>query len=315
MSSKDNSMWSMTLEAPAKVNLCLAVQYPPQDGYHLLHSVFQELALHDDVHVAVRCIDDCIDMPGAACTKMGTMVALSCGNISVATENNLAFRAVEAFEGALDCEAVEPDAALDIRIDKRIPAGGGLGGGSSDAAAVLEACCKLHGVDTLDERIVAAAQSLGADVAFFLYGGCALMDKRGDRLVRHLPQFSLPIVLMGESQGISTAQIYHDFDAAPPVVPDAEKLAAALESFPEWGASYEEKQALARLCRNNLEPAAFEALPRLKERVERAQADPDVLHALVTGSGATSYAICADEGAAMRFEQRAAAYCDWTCIC
>lgn len=306
---------SITLKAPAKVNLCLAVTYPPQDGYHLLKSVFQELTLHDDVRVTVRGIDDCVDLPGAACTQLGTTVALDCGDIPVTTQDNLAFKAIEAFEAALGRMVVEFDEALEIHVDKRIPAGGGLGGGSSDAAAVLKACCELHGVDTLDERVVSAAQELGADVAFFLHGGCALMDRRGDRLVRHLPEFPLPIVLMGEDQGISTARIYRDFDTVPPTVPDAEELAAALEVFPSWGASREEKLKLARLCRNNLEPATFEALPRLKERVERAQADPDVLHALVTGSGATSYAICADEGAALRFEKRAAAYCDWTCVC
>ena len=127
--------------------------------------------------------------------------------------------------------------------------------------------------------------------------------------------FPLPIVLMGENEGISTGRIYRDFDASAPAAPDAFALVDALDAFPEWGASSEQKSQLAQLCANNLEPAAFDALPRLRSRVERAKADPDVLHALVTGSGATSYAICADEGAAMRFEQRAASYCDWTCIC
>lgn len=303
------------LDAPAKVNLCLSVKYPPQNGYHLLDSVFYELPLHDTVTVDVLPIDDCIDKRGCACTETGTTVTLDCGPINIPTEDNLIFKAIDAFEHELDCELVAFDEALSIHVEKRIPAGGGLGGGSSDAAAMLKVCVEIMGVEPEDERVLKVARNLGADVAFFLHGGCALMDGRGDTLVRRLPAFPLPIVLMGEAQGISTARIYRDFDNNPPDAPDAQTLVRALDAFPEWGASMEQKLELAQLCANNLEPAAFEALPRLRERVERARRDPDVLHALVTGSGATSYAICADEGAAIRFERRAAAYCDWTCIC
>lgn len=308
-------MKSITLEAPAKVNLCLAVAYPPVDGYHLLDSVFCELALHDTVRVEVAGIDDCIDAPGCACTQLGTSVALDCGLIEVPTEDNLVFKAVDVFEQALEEPAVGFDQGLRITVEKRIPAGGGLGGGSSDAAATLKALCELTGTSHTDAAVVEVARGLGADVAFFLYGGVALMGGRGDCFVRRLAEFPLPIVLMGESQGISTPRIYRDFDANPIPAPDAHALARALDGFPAWGASYEQKKELATLCANNLESAAFTACPRLEERVARAKQDQDVLNALVTGSGATSFAICADEGAAMRFEKRAAACCDWTCIC
>lgn len=308
-------MKSITLEAPAKVNLCLAVKYPPVDGYHLLDSVFYELALHDVVHVEVVGIDDCVDARGCACTRLGTSVALDCGPIDVPTEDNLVFKAVDAFEQTLGSCVVGFDEGLRITVEKHIPAGGGLGGGSSDAASTLKALCELTDASCCDPAVVEIAKSLGADVAFFLCGGVALMDGRGDCLVRKLAEFPLPIVLMGENQGISTPRIYRDFDAAPVPAPDASALARALDSFPAWGASYERKKELAMLCANNLELAAFAACPRLEERVLRAKQDPDVLNALVTGSGATSFAICADEGAAMRFEKRAVAYCDWTCIC
>ena len=103
---------------------------------------------------------------------------------------------------------------------------------------------------------------------------------------------------MGERQGISTPRIYRDFDACPVPAPDARELARALEAFDARTAGLEQKRQLALLCSNNLEPAAFSALPRLRERVERARADEDVLHALVTGSGATSFAVCASREAA-----------------
>lgn len=308
-------MGCITFDAPAKVNLCLAVKYPPVDGYHLLDSVFCELALHDTVHVEIVGIDDCVDARGCACTQAGTSVALDCGLIDVPTEDNLVFKAVDAFEQAFGEPVVDFDQGLRVVVEKRIPAGGGLGGGSSDAASTLKTLCQLVGMSPDDPVVVEVAKRLGADVAFFLHGGVALMDGRGDCLVRKLAGFPLPVVLMGENQGISTPKIYRDFDAKPALAPDALALARLLDEFPAWGASYEQKRELALLCANNLEQAAFAACPRLEERVSCAKQDPDVLNALVTGSGATSFAICADEGAAMRFEKRASAYCDWTCIC
>lgn len=312
---KNLTKTSIAVNAPAKVNLCLSVKYPPVDGYHLLDSVFCELTLHDVVRISVLGIDDCVDLPGAACTQAGTTVALDCGPIDVSTQDNLVFKAVDALEAALGRAVVGFDEGLSIVVDKHIPAGGGLGGGSSDAAATLKALCELMGEDVLQPRVVEAAKRLGADVAFFLYGGTALMDGRGDSFARELPSFPLSIVLMGEASPMGTPGIYRAFDADPQPEPDAQALVAALDGFPDWGADYEQKLELAQLCANNLEPAALAALPRLADRVERAKKDPDVLNALVTGSGATSFAICADEGAAMRFERRAAAYCDWTCIC
>lgn len=307
---------TITLKAPAKVNLCLSVKYPPaQDGYHQLDSVFCELALHDVLYVAVAPVDDCIDRCGAACTALGTTVALECGKVDIATQDNLVFKAVDMLEQELGSALVSFDEALHITVDKNIPAGGGLGGGSSDAASMLKAACRLAGVDCLDCRVVSVAQRLGADVAFFLYGGVALMDGRGDSFVRALPEFPLPIVLMGDRTPMLTPSIYRLFDASPQPAPDALALASTLDAFPAWGASRGDKLELARMCANNLEPAVVGQSERLRMRIEAAKNDPDVLNAMVSGSGATSFAICADEGAAMRFEQRAAAYCDWTCIC
>ena len=311
---RERNAMEFSIEAPAKVNLCLAVEYPPADGYHQLESVFQQLTLHDTLHFEVVGIDDAIDDANCACTAAQTPVVLKCGVAGLATSDNLIFKAIDAMERAFCKPVVEQCDALRIVVDKQIPAGGGLGGGSSDAAAAIRAYLRLCGIDEADERAHAVARSLGADVAFFLYGGAALMDGRGDTLVSKLPEFALPLVLMGEGQGISTAQIYRDFDARPPKAPDARALAQAMEEFPALP-TYEQKAQLAQLCSNNLQPAAFEALPRLKARVERANASSEVLQALVTGSGATSYAICPDLGAAMRFEQEIAPWCDWTAIC
>ncbi|MBS7407444.1 MAG: hypothetical protein KIG15_07395, partial [Coriobacteriales bacterium] len=187
----------LVFEAPAKVNLCLAVSYPPRDGYHLLDSVFFELPLADSVCVERISIDDVADHPAAAATAAGTLVALECGALGIPTQDNLVFKAVDGFERAVGVALAPEDGGISIAVDKRIPAGGGLGGGSSDAAATLRACCALAGLSEGDLRVEALARTLGADVAFFLHGGTALMGGRGDLFEEDLPPFPLPLVLMG----------------------------------------------------------------------------------------------------------------------
>lgn len=293
----------LTLTSYAKVNLCLSVHYPPVDGYHLLESVFQTVGLHDVMHFESQPVGTSQGMSSAK-TQMGTPVLLDCGPVDVPVADNLIFKAIDAMEQAHGMPIVGSNQELCVVVEKHIPAGGGLGGGSSNAACTMRAYAQFCGVDVVSETSLQVARSLGADVAFFLYGDAVLMGGRGDILERRLPSFPLPIVLMGESQPISTGAVYRAFDANPPQQPDAYALAAAMEE----GAPAQE---LAALCGNNLEPAAFDACPRLKQRVLMAREDPDVLHALVTGSGSTSYAICADEAAAQRFAQRIEPYCDW----
>lgn len=294
------------LEAHAKVNLCLAVKHPPVDGYHQVDSVFQELTLHDTLRFQ---IEPLAAQEHIACTQMGTAVYLDCEVEGLSVEDNLVFRALDAVEQSCGIPVTGPDNVFIISVDKKIPAGGGLGGGSSDAAATLRAYARLTSTDARDERIMSVARKLGADVAFFLHGGAALMDDRGDRLVRTLPEFPLPIVLMGEARGNSTAQIYRDFDENPPAVPDAYALADAMED------NDADPARLAGLCANNLEPAACAANASLAKRMVIAREHPRVLNALVTGSGSTSFAICSDVEAAHEFTRDIAPHCAWVEVC
>lgn len=293
------------LEARAKVNLCLAISYPPVDGYHPLRSVFQELDLHDIVRVHIE--------PGVAAqvlqTQAGTHVLLSCDVDGLDPRDNLVFRAIDAAEQACGPAAAASDATLVIEIEKHIPAGGGLGGGSSDAAATLKAYARLTDISVHDERLVTVARALGADVAFFLYGGTALMGGRGDMFECALPSLAAPIVLMGSNDGLSTAMVYHVFDDGPAPAPDADALAQALRL------ATDDTAAIAALCANNLGPAACVADSRIQQRLHAARAHPDVLNALVSGSGSTSFAICADEAGAQRFAHDIAPVCDWVRIC
>lgn len=294
-----------TLSAHAKINLCLSVGYPPEDGYHRVCSVFQELDLHDELRFTVieGVVGDSLQ------TSAGTHVVLHCDVEHVSVQDNLIFRALDEAEAEFVRPVIAPDRTLVIDVEKRIPAGGGLGGGSSNAAAMLKAYAQLIGMDGKASELQAVARRLGADVAFFLHGGTALMSGRGDVFDRALPPFHGPIVLMGSATGNSTAEIYRLFDENPQAPLDAFALASALEERPQ------DIALIAALCGNNLGIAACEADPLIQKRIDAANAYPGVLKALVSGSGATSFALCENDETAERFAADIAGQCGWVHVC
>ena len=329
--------YRLTLDAPAKVNLALSVGPPTADGYHPLESVFCALDLCDtlcfempyaDVHSADA-------RPDAARTTLGTPVAISLAGpcapgVDVPVADNLVFRVVDAFEQVLGRPVVDAGRMLAVSIDKHIPAGGGLGGGSSDAACALRACAQMAASGEVDLDVV--ARSIGADVAFFLHGGTALMTGRGDVLSRRLPTFPLPLVLMGDAGANPTGEVYAAYDELSIRGGSAPQEAACGGSAPQEAAcgigtrgscdpsaladaldaGESDPRRLASLCGNDLDPAAMSVNGSLASRMRRAADDPDVLAALVTGSGSTTYALCADAARAAAFAERARAWSTWT---
>lgn len=171
----------LVLAAPAKVNLHLEILGRRADGFHALETVFQTIGLADRVEVEA----------GA-----GDGVSCSCSEPTLPSgPGNLAHRAAAAWLAAAGCHA-----GIAIRIDKRLPHGAGLGGGSSDAAAVLRACDRLLG-PLPPGRLAAIALELGSDVPFFLLGGTAHALGRGE-ILTPLPDLpALPLtVLMPDAQ-------------------------------------------------------------------------------------------------------------------
>lgn len=295
----------LTLFAHAKVNLCLSVGYPPEDGYHPVRSVFQELDLCDLMHVRVveGILVDSVQ------TSAGTHVDLRCDIADVPIASNLIFRALDEAEAEFARPAIASTDTLVVEVEKRIPVGGGLGGGSSNAAAMLKAYAQLTGIDEQDPILQDVARRLGADVAFFLHGGAALMGDRGDVLERSLPLLNAPIVLMGSDTGNSTAVVYRIFDDDPQPALAVDTLADALEEAPQ------DLARIAALCGNNLGPAACQADPLIQRRLDAAKAHPGVLAALVSGSGATSFAICENDEVVEHFAHDIAPLCGWVRVC
>ena len=308
-------------KAHAKLNLCLAVKHPPINGYHELDSIFQEIDFFDvlDFKIAASCThaghgDIFANGAQTATTKAGTRIVLKCSKLDIAIEDNLIFQAFDALEQAHKVAICAQSEELLIHVIKHIPAGGGLGGGSSDAAACIRAFSKFANIDVCCEKNIEVAKMLGADVAFFLHGGTAFMKGRGDILEERLPRFPLAIVLMGSNAKCNTGEVYNAFDKNPSVAPSVQDLADALISYNKAEGSLAKTIAasfLAQRCANNLQPAAFETLPPLRQRIDKALENKTVLNALVTGSGSTSYAICANMQLAQEFARDAASFCDW----
>ncbi|MCX7021504.1 MAG: 4-(cytidine 5'-diphospho)-2-C-methyl-D-erythritol kinase [bacterium] len=183
---------SLQVRCPAKVNLGLAVLGRRDDGYHDVETILAAISLGDNltVHRAERLSLTVHGQPGIPTDR-----------------RNLVWRAAEAFAAATGT----PPAAR-IEISKHIPLGSGLGGGSSDAAGTLVALNRLQG-DPLDlEQLQGLAAGLGSDVPFFLEGGIALAEGRGERLTR-LAQRKVYIVLAFPNAAVSTAWAYKQLTA------------------------------------------------------------------------------------------------------
>ena len=180
---------AVRLSAPAKVNLRLGVLGKRPDGYHDIDTLFQAIDLCDEVEVRLGGAGIRLHVAGA---DLG------------AIEDNLAHRAAVRFAAEVGLSR-----GVDIELTKRIPAGAGLGGGSSDAAAVLRCLAALCGLDDADARLGRAALALGSDVPFFLCGSPLARGRgRGEVLD---PLASLPagdLVLVSPPVHVVTAEAY-----------------------------------------------------------------------------------------------------------
>lgn len=184
-------MSTLVLPAPAKLNLFLRIVGQREDGYHELQTIMQYLDWFDTLTIeATSSRDIVIAMPQA----------------SIATSDNIIFKAAEALRVATGVRA-----GCHIQVDKQLPIGAGLGGGSSNAATTLLALNELWGCALSDEALAEIGVKLGADVPFFLGGNTAWAEGIGERLTPvDVPDMCYLVVVPGVS--ISTAQVFADDD-------------------------------------------------------------------------------------------------------
>jgi 4-diphosphocytidyl-2-C-methyl-D-erythritol kinase len=254
----NRTMRSLTVPAPAKVNLFLHVTGRRADGYHELESLFVALD-HGDT-ITLTCRDDArilrtTDLPG------------------VAPADDLAVRAAAALQRETGSRL-----GVEIAVEKRIPQGAGLGGGSSDAASVLLALNRLWDLGLPRERLLVLGQALGADVPFFVFGEPAVARGVGERLAAvSLPPLWLAVV--APPVAVPTAAIF----AAPELTRDTPS--AKISVFSEgYG-------------RNDLQPVAAARFPLVAAALRQLKATTP--HARMTGSGGCVFAPFAREADAV----------------
>jgi 4-diphosphocytidyl-2-C-methyl-D-erythritol kinase len=268
---------AVTIHAPAKLNLSLAVLERRADGFHEIESLMVPVDLADTLAVTpggppgIRLV---VRFAGPLATPRGRVLARDVP----ADETNLVVRAV----AALAAEAgIEP--ALDIELAKRIPSGAGLGGGSSDAAAALAAVAEAWKLDWPRERLAVIGGRIGSDVPWFFAGGAAVAAGRGERIVAVAPLCSLFAVIACPPQGLSTAAVYQACMPSRARAGEAVALAAALAAG--------DLRAALPLLANDLEPPAR----RLSPAVDRLLADLAQAGGLcprLTGSGSACFTLC-----------------------
>jgi 4-diphosphocytidyl-2-C-methyl-D-erythritol kinase len=254
----------LIVNAPAKLNLCLYLGETRDDGLHEIRSLFESISLNDEIEVFDAAEDKviCPDIEG----------------------ENLATRALAELR-----ERGWRGAPQHITIHKRIPVAAGLGGGSADAAAVLRLAGRIDGVED-------AARSLGADVLSQLRPGFSLVGGSGER-VEMLPRPKRhAFVLMTQEPGLSTGNVYDQADrmGLGRGTAELDEKERQLREFAEAGKS---PLDYVHLLTNDLEPAAKSLRPEIGASID-ALKEAGAAHALMTGSGPTTFGLFPDLGAA-----------------
>jgi 4-diphosphocytidyl-2-C-methyl-D-erythritol kinase len=272
-------MPTVRVEALAKVNLGLYVLYRRRDGYHELRTVFQTVSLGDRIRLDYR-------------RRGGPAVELTCNRPELAAPGNLASRAaVRLLETTADAGRAS------IHLEKRIPVGAGLGGGSSDAAAVLRALGHLLRPRPDEATLLRLASELGSDVPFFLLGGRAVGLGRGTEIYPLPDAPPLWMVLVAPPWGVSTAEAYRRLGAHLTSRGGDDKIfrLCSRVCVLEQGSA----GASVAVLENDFEAAVFRMHPELK-RLKARLMDLGASPALLCGSGSALFGVFQDRRQALR---------------
>jgi 4-diphosphocytidyl-2-C-methyl-D-erythritol kinase len=291
----------VTVRAPAKINLQLAVGPLRDDGYHDLVTVFQAVSLYDEVTAAT------VDGSG----DDQVLVSGEGADSVPAGPDNLALKAATALAQVAGLSP-DPGRHLQITIRKRIPVAAGLAGGSADAAAALVACNELWQAGLSLEQLSGIAAGVGSDVAFSLLGGTAVGQGRGEQLSPALASGEYHWVLAVADGQLSTPEVYRTLDRLRESgsIPDAGAAGASGASDGTDVAAWThgpgaldhdlmaalrsgEPAAVGRTLSNDLQAAALSLFPALRKTLNAGQ-ELGALGAIVAGSGPTCVFLAAN---------------------
>lgn len=253
--------------APAKINLYLHILGRRPDGFHELETLMAPISLGDALDIEL--------------ISSGTGdIEFTCSDPTLMGDDNLAIKAARLFR-----EEFKIEKGVRIHLDKRVPVGAGLGGGSSDAAAVLLAMREMAGVNCEDARLAELASRLGSDIPFFIYRTPAVCRGRGEIIE--------PVRLKEKYQGLL---VHPGFGVSTPW---------AYKTYAQNPRQGEPGRTLADFTfRNDLEPPAFSKYPWLPTVKRWFRGQPEVLDSLMSGSGSSVFALTDPSGDISQLQQR-----------
>lgn len=270
--------YQRTLRANAKLNLLLRVLERTANGYHGIETIFQRLALHDLVHVSINDNDRTIECDGPKVPPGGLGES----------KKNIAWRAAEAYTIWAGWEI-----GWHIEIEKRIPVGGGLGGGSADAAAVLRAMEAMCPTPLGQGALMELAATIGADVPFLVSdSSLALAWGRGDRVLSISPLPPMAVTLVSFDEGVATGEAYESVSRdREQNGGDARGALYTFDTFATW-------ESVCALAKNDFErvvppmhEGVREVLPLVQDEADRIRAAGFPAIGGMTGSGATCFVL------------------------
>lgn len=271
----------LKLLSPAKINLRLDVLGKREDRYHEIESLMTRVSLYDEVLLSM---------------EKGNGIDVICSETAPSGEGNIAYKAAMALLGRDKSRF-----RLKIGIKKRIPVAAGLGGGSSNAAAVLMGLNEMLGAGLSRDELIRTGISLGADVPFFIFEGAAIAKGIGDIL----EAVELPVswlVLVNPGIPVSTADVYNALGL---------KIGLTKRRFDISISNPNRVEDIVRLLHNDLEGAALKMHPEIGV-VKNAVLAAGAAGALMSGSGATVFGIFENrEGAEKAFASLSSEHKDW----
>ncbi|MCA1635656.1 MAG: 4-(cytidine 5'-diphospho)-2-C-methyl-D-erythritol kinase [Acidobacteria bacterium] len=276
---------TFTLPAFAKINLSLRVLGRRADGYHELRTIFQTISLRDELTFE---------------SSTGERIEVLCSAPDIpADEGNLVHRAATALR-----ERFGVRRGARIRLEKKIPAGGGLGGGSSDAAAALVGLTRLWGVETEVSELAEIGARLGADVPFFLTGGMALGTGTGADITPLKDAARRHLVLVTPRARVSTAEAYGAIGVT------ALTKAESAVILPISHMEAESHDSLREVWSNDFELVVFRLFPEI-ERARDALIEAGARRAMLSGSGSSVFGVFDRESEAGRAQGALVAEDGW----
>ncbi len=266
----------MQLFAPAKINLSFKVLRRRADGFHEIETLMAPISLCDELTIEPN--------------ERGPGIAFACDDSSLpADEDNLVVRAARAFYAEINEEP-----RVRIALQKKIPHGAGLGGGSSDAASTLLGLNELHGRRLTRARLTSLAAGIGSDVPFFLAQSGTWCRGRGEIVESVGPLPELALLLLKPEFGVPTPWAYERWR-------DSRELP---------GIDYAEQKVGELTLQNDLERPVFEKHVFLAHLKGWLREQPEVAAALLSGSGSTLFAVLRDGAKAEALADRARAELD-----